>query len=1631
MRRLTHFSCVKCGQRPVVARGFRSSAFTPGFLVMLSIGDSAQGGCGSVDVLFDKGTVVKVLFDKGTARAQPPGNREDGVDGPRLVVEPPSMVHFSTDMGAVLPCSAQGRPAPSIAWEMADGSPAHAVAGLRETRPDGSLVLLPIGPSQFLPEVHAATYRCVASSRLGLVKSRLAHVRGVVPENFVAGVQDVYVIRGNAAILRCHLPVAVKEFVSVTAWIRDDGVTVGPMSGSRPQDRDSRYFMLPTGELVVRDMSPSEAFRSYRCQVRNSLTAQSHISATAGKIVVTEPLSELTPRVTESRRVVEVEQRRDAVLPCVAQGHPPPRHTWFRLSDNVRDRGSGSGGAGDVIPVRASERVSLLGGRTVLVLHSARLEDGGRYFCLANNSAGQDKVYTDVVVTAPLTARIEPSVQLVDTGRGANLTCRAAGRPVRGILWTHNGIPVFPSAPSTILGSATRGLPTKATTKRAMLLSNDVLRLVSVEREDGGMYQCFVYNRDDSAQGTAQIIIREDAPVLENVFQQLQVTPGSSASLRCSASGNPLPQVTWTLDGDAVPEGYHIRIGDYVSSERLVHSYVNLTGVRVEDGGLYACAARNSVGQASHSARLVVPGKPVMRRPVANITALAGRSMALRCPVAGHPIHSIAWEKEGRWLPQNHRQRSFPNGTLVVTQVQRSQDSGWYGCTARDKQGNSARAQLGVRVMTPPAVSPFSFPDDLTEGKRAGAACVVSDGDLPISIAWLKDGRPLDTQALGATVSRTNDYTSFLSVVGVRQGVHSGFYTCVAFNPAASANFTAPMVVRVGPRWRHEPADKAAVLGQQVVFNCQADGFPVPVIRWKKEQLSDDGSRLFVTITSSAHARVLENGSLVINDAELSDAARYLCQVQNGVGPGTSAVVKLDVNVAAHFEQKFQALTVRRGDSASLNCRADGDPPIKLTWTRDGRPFAPSLEEPRYMVQESTGSGWSESLIHITGCERQDSSLFTCRAQNAYGTDETSFQVIVQEAPDKPRGLEVTQSASRSVTLAWLPPYSGNSPVLEYVLEHKNLAGSWEYDTHVSAVKEPMELSQLVTGLRPATSYEFRIRAGNAFGLSDHSDPLIVTTDQEAPSGVPLDIKATATGSRTVLVTWKPPLDEESHGTVQGYYVGYRVIGSGQRYSYKTLDGSGEPAAPPVRQQCRLAELRRHTSYGIVVQAFNSKGAGPASEEVAVQTLDIDPPAAPRLKLVSSTSSSINLSWDVFKDQPVDGYLLFHKLQSDRVGSNSASPGMAPWPSVKTGAERSSYAYRGLHCGRSYTFYAVAFNGAGRGPRSNAVLAKTDGSAPLAPEVREFVVANVTWVTLRLNSWRSGGCPILSFTVLYKCQSHGDWEPAATGLVPEQVLPQPPQLSIEDLTPATWYQLLVTARNEAGTTEAEYVFATLTLSGATVPAPHWTQVIESQRRRIHVIVPVVCTILVVLLVTIAVLYAMYQRRLTALRRRRLVWHPGDADIGSFTGATKSVDTVPMTVWEKPSQQEHNAASRPDQLYLTFGFRVASPGPVTKSCGGRSYSWASSRGLATVHEDTELAGSGEKLREHTYDVPFAPRHSMQKLQDRDDLLASAERLATCMAPKQDSSNATPCPEEEPEASHVRSSNLGIAGTSGEV
>ena len=68
---------------------------------------------------------------------------------------------------------------------------------------------------------------------------------------------------------------------------------------------------------------------------------------------------------------------------------------------------------------------------------------------------------------------------------------------------------------------------------------------------------------------------------------------------------------------------------------------------------------------------------------------------------------------------------------------------------------------------------------------------------------------------------------------------------------------------------------------------------------------------------------------------------------------------------------------------------------------------------------------------------------------------------------------------------------------------------------------------------------------------------------------------------------------------MKGYYVGYKVSGTPESFVYKTLE-IGEN----FKEECHVTGLRRNTKYNVVVQAFNSKGAGPPSDDVTVETLE-------------------------------------------------------------------------------------------------------------------------------------------------------------------------------------------------------------------------------------------------------------------------------------------------------------------------------------------------------------------------------------------------------------------------------------------
>lgn len=158
----------------------------------------------------------------------------------------------------------------------------------------------------------------------------------------------------------------------------------------------------------------------------------------------------------------------------------------------------------------------------------------------------------------------------------------------------------------------------------------------------------FALNEYDNMQQSLSSFLSSSlirsAAVLKETFASRVVDAGTSISLKCTAYGNPLPQVTWTLDGSSLHESTpRLSVGDFVTKSSQVVSYVNITNAAVEDGGLYACTATNEVTSAVHSARIDITGDPFIRA-IKETIAIEGSPLYLTCPYAGHPVEDVYWE---------------------------------------------------------------------------------------------------------------------------------------------------------------------------------------------------------------------------------------------------------------------------------------------------------------------------------------------------------------------------------------------------------------------------------------------------------------------------------------------------------------------------------------------------------------------------------------------------------------------------------------------------------------------------------------------------------------------------------------------------------------------------------------------------------------------------------------------------------------------------------------------------------------------------------------------------------------------------------------------------------------------------
>nr|XP_050851568.1 cell adhesion molecule Dscam2-like isoform X6 [Vespula vulgaris] len=1141
------------------------------------------------------------------------------MQGPSFVSEPPSRVEFTNVNGGRVDCTVRGNPAPTVDWLGADGGSITNIPGIRHVLGNGTIHFPGFEAEAFRQDVHWAIYKCSAANSVGAVVSRDVTVRAVVNQPYDPEVQSPGGFLGNNVLMRCNVPSFVRDHVTVTSWFQEPAFNIYPTPIS-----DGKYHMLPSGELMIINITRTDAQMTYRCRTHHRLTQETVVSSNAGRPQLTELRGSMPPIINEKLVYKSVRLKDTVVIPCVAYANPTPTNRWY-YNRNQREE-----------PIEDTSGHYIVRDGS-LIIQGVQENDAGSYMCIASNSEGTETLEVRLTVSAPLSVLVQPAIQTVDLGKPAHLTCSASGFPQAALYWLKDGQPLRMAG-------------------RVSTVSRERISVTSVAREDRGMYQCFVRNEYETAQGIAELRLGEIAPQLVYRFIEQTMQPGPSVSLKCSAAGNPTPQISWLLDGFPLPQNDRLLIGQYVTVYGDVISHVNITSVKPEDGGEYECTASSRAGDSKHSARLNIYGLPYVR-PMSTVSAVAGKQLYIKCPVAGYPIESIVWEKGNVRLPTNMRQR-VANGTLFIDTVQRAADQGIYTCTARNKHNITSQRSVEVRVLVP-------------------------------------------------------------------------------------------------PRWTVEPIDQDAVVGHGVSIACQAEGFPIPTVTWKQSIGETPGDYRELGYSGTEGAGVAGNGSLVIPRVSRDHAGSYLCQASNGIGPGLSKLIRLTVHAGPQVTVRTRQESVRRGDSVTLRCEAEGDAPLDLSWrVRDSR-VDPNYDV-RYSIEKSVVAGRVLSELRIMQVSHMDRGDYVCVAGNAYGHARATIHLLVQEPPNFPRNLHVAEQGSRSILLAWSSPQSdqdashASSPITNYIVQYKEAQDVWhEHNTQKLVAGD--NTVALVSPLKPATTYHFRVLAENHLGTSAPSDILHAQTDGEVPGGPPKHVSVEPLGPQQLKITWQPPDRSLWNGELLGYTISYTNLGVDDQSVNTTrvgITGNGDGS-----YDYRLTGLRKYTQYNIVVKAFNSKGDGPGSDLVTAQTFEDVPSAPPQnVACTALTGQNIQVTWKPPPSDKVHGVVQGYKLLYE------AASGVAS--ESQTGRETKishalSTVLHGLSPYTNYTVQVLAYTKAGEGVSSSPVSCTTEETAPDAPERVKAVASGEDSVVISWLPPRRPNGVLTKYTVFIRVLDQG------------------------------------------------------------------------------------------------------------------------------------------------------------------------------------------------------------------------------------------------------------------------------------
>ncbi|CAI9724527.1 contactincontactin-like [Octopus vulgaris] len=828
-----------------------------------------------------------------------------------------------------------------------------------------------------------------------------------------------------------------------------------------------------------------------------------------------------------------------------------------------------------------------------------------------------------------------------------------------------------------------------------------------------------------------------------------------TTSLECVATGNPAVQYKWyRLDEKIIQSGEGITKSgtEIASSSRYTLTNGRLTISQPQaafDEGYFQCSAENDFGrvlgnpvqitfgrlgefsnvrpEAVHvkayefailicsEIRYKPPPKAKWGPTILNDFILVnpsppmlGHNVRLECFAVGSQTDAepmtYDWRKIDGELANNIK---FSDLNRVLTiENSRFENEGVYRCIVmRGKSGRDEKDFALLLSAKPYFVLPLK-PQHIDVGSHLTWRCDAR-GRPKVTYSWYKNGVLINEKRDNVKIQG-----NMLIINAADKDLHSGMYQCGASNTFGITFSGAQLrVLAFKPTFirSHQSKTMSGALMGNVSLICDPESAPEAVITWSK-----DGAELNLDVSANEndHLRLLANGNLFLNNINDNDAGEYTCKASNTLGETTFTIQfrVTDQIVIAYPPINTEVIV---NETAFIPCDVSHPYFVDLVfhWLFNGKPL--NLENnPHYSTSEVNG--------HIRGLYIRDAKVYQqgqyeCIAITPTHKVSAGAYLTVKGPPFPPSGVSVAlySGTTTTLTLQWLAPYDGGSPILFYmILAKHNYENDWKILTE--SLKEPSTLKENTNmkfanmeGLIPNATYSFRVRAINIYGVGENSHPSrFHKMDPSNPQAAPKLVGGGGGKVGQLHISWEALLPTEQGGKGIGYNVYWR------RTSDKYLRWKKHVIHKDADELFLLVGAENfYIKYEVKVQAFNLYGDGPNSTVVEVYSAEGMPTVVPdNVNVVTYNGTAVTVLWTPVPDTHAD---MKGVVQGYQVNYFDRDIENAPTYFQSFFGQMSSAMIIGLKPNGYYWMTVQVFNTAGLSDLSEKYLGKTGSDPPL------------------------------------------------------------------------------------------------------------------------------------------------------------------------------------------------------------------------------------------------------------------------------------------------------------------------------